>query len=276
MLECMAVCDKPGSTLRTEAASMYAHLMHPDHPLPCTVGCLDRYAPPDNEIASSFLECAAERCTEPSESTWVNDTCAPINQRDVIAWHDLPSIVGTWHRPLGNSYDMWSCQTGTFHPPLAKDEHEPSWRPTPEPWMRHWPGKAWRYDFLYTTLPWRYNGSRAVSNHVSEEVFPDGHWAIPGGLHEVKPTFSTRLFMWGAYTFEDWYVVDASTQHLIIHACAYSPGVRHFDAISMVLTRERRISSQQRAAYEAVALAKLGPTHGKLLPVPLEPCPEPK
>ena len=54
--------------------------------------------------------------------------------------------------------------------------------------------------------------------------------------------------MWGAYTFEDWYVVDASADHLTIHACAYSPKVRHFDAISMVMTRERSISRQAREA----------------------------
>ena len=86
--------------------------------------------------------------------------------------------------------------------------------------MREWPtsDRVWRMDHEWSIFR---NGTRR--RHVArEEIFPSESWGLYGIDASPTPTFKTRLFMWGKFTEEEWYVVDAADDwsYVVVHVCA--------------------------------------------------------
>jgi hypothetical protein len=74
---------------------------------------------------------------------------------------------------------------------------------------------------------------------MTNELTPGARWNYTGGT-PAHPTARTRAIMWGTTAHENWYFLDYNEQHhsLLMHACAYTPAVRSFDAITMVIVKE--------------------------------------
>ena len=253
MLQCIQQCTNANSTARSESARRHAHLQHPTTMLPCIVGCFDLM----NDFGENFMECSGTRCPRDND-VGASDTCAPLAAADVIPFASIPpdALRDVWHKPFTNSWDTWPCQTSTFYQPRAS-------HPPPEAWMREWPtsDRVWRMDHEWSIFR---NGTRR--RHVArEEIFPSESWGLYGIDASPTPTFKTRLFMWGKFTEEEWYVVDAADDwsYVVVHVCARTDA--HLDAISMVLTREATPPEALLATAARRAQEKLGPLHGKLV-----------
>ena len=240
--ECIKECDDEHGEWRRKAREKFAHVQYPEDPNLCKYGCFDLIT---EDTAERFIECVGGSGCLDIEPPLYSDTCADIPQERVVPFSSIaPEIFeGRWRKVLTNSWDIWPCQSTEFFPPHDK-------KVTPLAWMEEWPKSdtVWRMDLNWTS---------SVSDRVftmTNELTPDAGWNFDEGPKskptgktravmwgtEPKPTGKTRAVMWGTEAHENWYVLifDNEKGYILMNVCAYTPAVRSFDAITMLLVKE--------------------------------------
>ena len=102
---------------------------------------------------------------------------------------------------------------------------------------------------------------------MTNELTPDAGWKFEGGPSS-KPTGKTRAVMWGTVSHENWYILDFDKEYgyILMNVCAYTPAVRSFDAITMVLVKEESEFTDKLIEYaEHKAKELLGDKFGSLV-----------
>ena len=225
--ECIKGCDDAHGDLRREARKKFFHVQHPDDPNLCKYGCFDLIT---EDTAERFIECVGGSGCLDIEPPLYSDTCADIPQDKVMQFSSIPPDIfeGRWKKIFTNSWDIWPCQSTEFFAPHSDQV-------PPLAWMEEWPSSntVWRMD-----LNWTSSASDRIFT-MTNELTPDAGWTFDGGPSS-KPTGKTRAVMWGTEAHENWYVLDFDKEHghILMHVCAYTPAVRSFDAITMVLVKE--------------------------------------
>lgn len=108
---------------------------------------------------------------------------------------------------------------------------------------------------------------------MSNEMHPDQQWNLSQSVN-VYPTLSALAVMWGTTAHENWYVLYADENIMLIHVCAYTLQVQSYDALTIVFAREGvTVTDEMANEIQATALDILGPKSGMLIRVPSEDCP---
>ena len=253
--ECIKGCDDAHGDLRREAQKKFAHVQHPDGPNLCKYGCFDIIT---EDTAERFIECVGGSGCLDIEPPLYSDTCAAIPQDKVVPFSSIPPDIfeGRWRKVLTNSWDIWPCQSTEFFPPRSD-------KVLPLTWMEEWPKSdvVWRMDLNWTT---------SASNRIftmTNELTPDEGWDFEGGPTS-KPSGKTRAVMWGTEAHENWYVLDFDKEHgyILMNVCAYTPAVRSFDAITMVLVKEEAELTEELIGHvQNKAKGLLGDKFGSLV-----------
>jgi len=228
VLDCIKECDDEDGDRRRESREKFAHVQFPADPNLCRYQCFDLIV--DDE-AERFISCVGGSGCLEIEPAASSDTCAAIPQNNVLPFSAVPQDVfeGRWKKMLSNSWDLWPCQRTEFFAP-HNDEV------LPLPWMEEWPSNdnVWRMD-----LNWTVGAGTGRTFTMTNELTPGARWNYTGGT-SAHPTARTRAIMWGTTAHENWYFLDYNEQYhsLLMHVCAYTPAVRSFDAITMVIVKE--------------------------------------
>jgi hypothetical protein len=253
MLTCFEECGNTASPRRLEATRRYQHVQFPQAPFICQAGCFDFL----NEIGETFVECAGS-CIEPDG---YSDQCADLKQDQVLNFSQVAPdrLEGVWNKPFTNFWDDWPCQKTVFLPPPMDSSSPPLLN-----WMEDWPRdpNVWRMDCNWTSLVESSNNYKNFS--ISEAVFPNQRWNYPGGA-AAEPTHKSIARMWGAETHENWYLIHADDLYLLYHVCAYTMAMDHYDAVTLVLTKEDNLSQEQEESIQQKSLDILGEKFGSLV-----------
>jgi len=253
--ECIKECDDEHSESRRQARDKFAHVQFPNDPNLCRYGCFDLIT---EDTAERFVECVGGSGCLDIEPPLYSDTCADIPQEKVLPFENIPPDIfeGLWRKILTNSWDIWPCQRTEFFPPHSN-------KVPPLPWMDDWPSSdtVWRMDLNWTSP----TSDRVFT--MTNELTPGSHWDFEGGP-ESKATGKTKAVMWGTEAHENWYLLDFDKEQrfMLMHVCAYTPAVRSFDAITMVLVREDvDVSEELMERVQHRAKQLLGSKFGSLV-----------
>ena len=253
--ECIKGCDDEHGDLRREARKNFFHVQQPDDPNLCKYGCFDLIT---EDTAERFIECVGGSGCLGIEPPLHSDACANIPQDKVMQFSSIPPDIfeGRWKKILTNSWDIWPCQSTEFFPPHSN-------KVPPLTWMKEWPTSdiVWRMD-----LNWTSSASDRIFT-MTNELTPDEGWTFEGRSLS-KPPGKTRAVMWGTEAHENWYILDFDKEHgyILMNVCAYTPAVRSFDAITMVLVKEgARLTEELIEHVEHKAKELLGNKFGSLV-----------
>ena len=253
MLDCLAECDNASSTARRDAEAKYKHLQFPQDKALCGYECLGLMT---TDVADDLVECIGTRgCMAPAE---FSDECADISQDLVLPFSNIRALEGRWNKIFTNGWDIWPCQLTVFYAPGAAE-------PEPKAWMSSWPKdpKVWRMD-----LTWSFRRETSRMFTMSNEIYPNERWSYGGANTATDPTLKTLARMWGTTAHENWYVLYADENMLLVHVCAYTLQVQSFDALTIVLLRENTtLTDDMMNKIQQIARDILGDKFGKLLPI---------
>jgi hypothetical protein len=103
---------------------------------------------------------------------------------------------------------------------------------------------------------------------MSNEIYPNERWSYGGASTAADSTLKTLARMWGTTAHENWYVLYADENMLLVHVCAYTLQVQSFDALTVVLLSENTtLTDDMTNKIQQIASDTLGDKFGKLLPI---------